>query len=83
MKKQHLYYIGGVVVGSLFLVLLTKYLSKKFDLSLFDSPDLFGSGKNMDKTFLKMLKKAEKHAGFKFKAVICSMGLSKRHESSL
>ena len=67
MKKQHLYYIGGVVVGSLFLVLLTKYLSKKFDLSLFDSPDLFGSGKNMDKTFLKMLKKAEKHAGFKFK----------------
>lgn len=67
MKKVHIYYIGGVVAGAILIILLTKYLSNKFDLSLFDSPDLLGSGKKMDKTFLSMLKKAEKCAGFKFK----------------
>jgi hypothetical protein len=46
--------------------LITRYLSKKFDLSLFDSPDKAGSGKLMNKQFLAMLKKAEKYAGFKF-----------------
>lgn len=66
MKRQHLYYLGGIVAGSLLLLLITKYLSKKFDLSIFDSPDKAGSGKLMDKRFLAMLKKAEKYAGFKF-----------------
>jgi hypothetical protein len=66
MNKQHLYFIGGIVGGSILLILLTKYLSNKFDLSLFDSPDKLGSGKLMDKQFLAMLKKAEKYAGFKF-----------------
>ncbi len=66
MKRQHIYYLGGVIGGVLILYLLSRLLAKNFDLSLFDSPDWKGSGKLMDKRFLSMLKKAEKYAGFKF-----------------
>jgi len=66
MNKQHLYFIGGIAAGTVLIVLLSKYFSNKFDLSVFDSPDKLGSGKLMNKQFLAMLKKAEKYAGFTF-----------------
>lgn len=40
---------------------------KYFELSEFDSPDLPGSGENMDKKFLKMLDKARSKADTPFK----------------
>ena len=66
MKQQQIYFISGIIAGSLVIYLVTKYLSNKYDLSLFDSPDKIGSGKGMDKQFLTMLKKAERYAGFTF-----------------
>lgn len=66
MKQQQIYFITGIVAGSILLYLATRFLSNRYDLSIFDSPDKDGSGKQMDKQFLSMLKKAEKYAGFKF-----------------
>lgn len=66
MKQQQIYFISGIIAGSLVIYLVTKYLSNKYALSLFDSPDKIGSGKGMDKQFLAMLKKAERYAGFTF-----------------
>lgn len=66
MRQQYIYYISGVVVGSLLVYLASKYLNTRYDLSKFDSPDKKGSGEEMDKNFLAMLKKAERYAGFTF-----------------
>lgn len=40
---------------------------KYFNLSEFDSPDLKGSGSNMDKAFLELLDQAREKAGVPFK----------------
>lgn len=66
MKQQHIYYISGILAGAIVVYLTTRYFNNRFDLSLFDSPDKVGSGKQMNQQFLKMLKKAERFAGFKF-----------------
>jgi len=70
INKTYVYFAGGILIGGavLFLAakLLAKRLGKKLDLSLFDSPDQPGSGQQMDKAFLEMLKRAEKYAGFSF-----------------
>lgn len=66
IENKYLWYGAGILGGSVLLFLLLKVAQKKYNLTLFDSPDLSGSGKNMDKSFLAMLKKAEKYAGFKF-----------------
>ena len=42
---------------------------KYFNISEFDSPDLFGSGKNMDKAFLELLDIAREKAGVPFKVL--------------
>jgi hypothetical protein len=52
MKQQHIYFISGIVAGSVLLYLTTRFLSNHYDLSIFDSPDKDGSGKQMDKQFL-------------------------------
>lgn len=66
MKQQQIYFISGIVAGSILLYLATRFLNNRYDLTIFDSPDKVGSGKQMNKQFLSMLKKAEKYAGFRF-----------------
>jgi len=69
IQSKYLYYAGGAVIGLSLILLLHKYSkskSKPIDLSLFDSPDQKGSGNQMKPSFLNLLQKAEKMAGFKF-----------------
>jgi len=67
--KQLLLFGGGIALGVGVIFLIRNVLLKQshFDLRLFDSPDLPGSGKRMNKAFLKKLRKVEKLAGFTFK----------------
>lgn len=68
-KTKYLVYAGGILLGAAAIWAINRHLNSdanSFDLSKFDSPDLKGSGKNMKKSFLKLLRKTEKIAGFRF-----------------
>lgn len=54
---------------------------KYFKHSEFDSPDVKGSGKNMNKEFLLFLDELRKRCGFKFR--VTSGFRSKKHHQSL
>lgn len=62
MKIEYVYIGVGVtafiVVGA--VAILMNRSKSKVDLSKFDSPDMPGSGKCMDKSFIKMLLKVQK-----------------------
>lgn len=65
--EQYIYWSVGAVVmvaGILTVALIVrKRQSAKADLSKFDSPDLPGSGRCMDKDFIGKLKKLERKTG--------------------
>lgn len=64
-KKQYIYLGIGlasvVVIGALVVILHSR---SKIDLSVFDSPDVPGSGRCMDKELLKMLEKLAERSGY-------------------
>lgn len=55
--------IGITVVAVAGIAVLIRHRHKKVDLSVFDSPDLPGSGQCMDKDLIRMLQKLEWKTG--------------------
>lgn len=67
--NKYLIYATGLAIGLGIIWLIHRRMAggtNAYDLTVFDSPDHPGSGKNMKSSFLNMLRKAEKIAGFRF-----------------
>ncbi|MDN5201251.1 D-Ala-D-Ala carboxypeptidase family metallohydrolase [Fulvivirgaceae bacterium BMA10] len=66
IKKEYVYlgigFLSVAVIGT--VAILIARSRSKIDLNKFDSPDIPGSGKCMDKTFLKMLQQLQKKSGY-------------------
>ena len=66
IKKEYVYlgvgFLSVTVVGTIAILLASS--KSKIDTSKFDSPDIPGSGKCIDKTFLKMLQQVQKKTGY-------------------